>query len=232
MLRRETREAKIQEWIAKGARVNEALKYDVAIAIGNPKDGKNFALCLGVMHLTPEQNGGNHNVFIDIVDRNGQQIRGTYVIDWDWKDRRQNEPKPNPVILDKPIDEAGGNLAMFGGQVVRVQVKDTDSDVVSGMHTYHPDEASGNTIGHHSYYVAFQLTSSPITPPPPPPPPPPPDPPPDNPIPPPNPLPGEELQQVFSALGDIIVILGQMRDLIQEVLDAQNVSGSSASNTG
>jgi hypothetical protein len=218
----------IDKWIKEGGRKNEALKYDVAIAEVNPQPGKKFALCLGVLHLAPQDNMGKHNVYIDLVDKDGKQLRGNYGITWDWKGRTKTEPAPTSVILDKPLYEAGGNLAMFGGQVVHVLVKDTVSDIVSGMHTYHPDEGTGNTIGHHSYYVAFQLLEPGVVPPTPPPEQPePPTPPPDFP-PPPEPPEGEELQQVYTAIGDIIVIMGQLQNLVKEVMGNATASHISA----
>ena len=119
---------------------------------------------IGLHHLTPSENVGKHNVYLDVLDENGKRLSNVK-IGWTWVGRRPDEAAP-PVVLDKPANEPAGNIALGMGQVVSVWVDGSLSDVVKGMHTGHADEIeppmnfAGNTTGHHSYYVVFQRTGS------------------------------------------------------------------------
>ena len=59
----------------------------------------------------------------------------------------------------------------------------TKSDTVTGVHTGHADEETGNTWGHHSFYIVWQLMSGDVVPEPP-----------IDPVDPPQPEPGLEWQ--------------------------------------
>jgi hypothetical protein len=107
---------------------------------------------IGIHHLTGNENRGNHNLYLDVVDSTGK--RRPERVEWGWQGQRPNE-KANPVILDKPPYEPGGNISIGKGQIVWAQVLGQPSDRVSGVTTILPDEGPHNTIGHHSHYVVF-----------------------------------------------------------------------------
>lgn len=114
--------------------------------------------CIGIHHLTPDENAGKHNVFIDVLDAAGTRLHAPTapLVGWTWEGRRENENAP-PITLDKPDAEPGCNVAIDYNQTIAVWVEPPhQSDVVNGMHTRHPDESTGNTLGHHSFYVVFQ----------------------------------------------------------------------------
>ena len=119
---------------------------------------------IGIHKLTPEQNAGKHNLYLDVIDINGKRIPER--IEWGWLGQRQNEIA-NPVILDKPASEPSGNISLGGFQIVWARVLGKPSDTVSNVTTGLPDEGPGNTWGHHSYYVAFLWveTGIPVVPP-------------------------------------------------------------------
>jgi hypothetical protein len=111
--------------------------------------------CIGVHHLKPVENSGLHNVFLMVVDDQGKPIRGIPVA-WDWIGRHADQ-EAVPVPLDKPDPEPMGNIPMGQGQTVTVWVAGAGpSDRVSGLSTTHPDEASGNTLYHHSFLVVWR----------------------------------------------------------------------------
>ena len=142
--------------------------YAVEIVEADVAEGETYWRLIGVHHLLPRENGGNHHVYLDVLDENGKRIRPTAWVGWSWLGRRPEESAP-PVPSDKPDNEPGTNVVINRGQIIEVWVVGTNrdakdkSDMVKNLHANHPDEvlpdgAKLNTIGHHSFYVAFQRT--------------------------------------------------------------------------
>lgn len=133
-------------------------RYGVRLA-PIPASGLTFR-CIGIWHLLPGENGGNHNIFLDVLDQAGNRIQRAEIF-WGWEGMRPGET-PRSAVVDKPANEPGTNISLNYGQTVYLSAdmptfSDHPSDSVSGLHTRHPDEAPGNTLGHHSFYVVFQL---------------------------------------------------------------------------
>lgn len=149
--------------------INDAAAYGVRIVSAEVAEGESYWRVIGVHHLTPEENRGKHNVFLEALDENGQRVRNPIAwAGWTWEGRRPEEAA-NPVPLDKPDNEPANNIVMHFGQIVSVWINGLTpdaaaiSDQVENCHTSHPDELgpSGevwNSIGHHSFYVVFQRT--------------------------------------------------------------------------
>lgn len=115
--------------------------------------------CIGVHHLTGPENRGNHHIYLDVLDEDGERLKGAVIL-YTW----QGHPSdPLKVTCDKPDHEPAANIPLYPGQIVTLWVDTGDvigaSDQVSGIHTAHPDEDAGNTRYHHSFYVVFQLRS-------------------------------------------------------------------------
>ena len=144
---------------------NDATKYGVKITLSHTTPAP--YRCIGVHHLTPDENVGKHHVFLDVLDEQGQRIRQAQ-LEWTWEGRRLEEPAP-PVTIDKPDTEPGTNIAMNWAQTITVSILNQRSDAVTNLHTRHPDEGetNGNSRGHHSFYVVFQRQSGDSPPPPP-----------------------------------------------------------------
>jgi hypothetical protein len=152
-----------------GAPINDAAAYDVRIVETEVADGQEYWRVIGVHHLYPRENFGNHHVYLEALDENGARINSPFAwAGWTW-DGRQPGQRADPILLDKPSYEAAGNIAMHIEQTVAVWIKGlspdgTDlSDKVENIHTRHPDEPLEdgsllNSIGHHSFYVVFQRT--------------------------------------------------------------------------
>jgi len=132
-------------------RENDALAYGVNIEPVEVPVGEAFWKAVRVHHLTPEENHGNHHIFIDVLDEEGQRIYGAQVkVTW---------PGGEQVLtVDKPPNEPGTNFPVWRGQVCSVEALGLPSDKVTGIHTGHPDEGPGNTLFHHSFLVVFQRT--------------------------------------------------------------------------
>ncbi len=147
--------------------VNDALAYGVAIEGAAPAPGTWYWQAVRVHHLTPEENGGNHHIYIDMLDPElggGSNSMGERVFGGrarvTWNDGEQL------VVVDKPLNEPGTNLPMWKWQVCAAEAlglpgRELPSDRVTGLHTGHPDEAVGNTLFHHSFSVTFVKVQAP-----------------------------------------------------------------------
>jgi hypothetical protein len=141
--------------------VNDAQAYGVVVVPATVSPGAWYWQAVRVHHLTPEENGGNHHIFLDILDpatapnpaSPGGRIYGARArITWDGGEQ--------VVTIEKPLNEPGANCPMWKWQVCDVIAlglpgDELPSDRVTGMHTGHPDEAPGNTLFHHSFSVTF-----------------------------------------------------------------------------
>jgi hypothetical protein len=133
-----------------------------------PGSGPNIAHCIGVHLLSGAENGGNHNVFLGVIDASGNRVPNAK-IGWTWEGRTETQMLA-PVPLDKPPDEPPGNIPLNARpnlQIATVWVFGGQSDLVKGL-TPAPDvpEEPGSTWGHRSYLVCFQVgVVLPVTPP-------------------------------------------------------------------
>lgn len=107
---------------------------------------------LGIHHLDPEENRGNHNVYVEMLCKQGDR-EAFRAIHWTWIGRQANQAAPEAFAGQKPLDELV-NLPINLGQIVSVWTN--GSPVVTGLSSNHPDEGDGNTIGHHSFFVCFE----------------------------------------------------------------------------
>jgi len=112
--------------------------------------------CIGVHVLTGDENWGKRNVYLAVLDANGERIPNA-VVEWMWEGR---EEPPLRVVLDKPENEPPGNIALEADMTVSCWLPDCNSARVSGLHTRHTDEPPGNTYGHWSYFVVFRMRGS------------------------------------------------------------------------
>ncbi len=153
---------------AAAALVNLAESYGVQVVPAQVAAGQSYWRVTGVRHLTPDENRGRHNVYVDALDESGHRSREVALrIGWTWDGRHPDEPA-DPKPLDKPDDEPAGTVDIFSGQRIEVWIEGDGlaSDHVANLHTDHPDEPdpSGelwNSRGHHSFHVVFQRTAKP-----------------------------------------------------------------------
>ncbi|MCX7707159.1 MAG: hypothetical protein N2204_04040 [Anaerolineae bacterium] len=147
--------------------INDAVAYGVTIQPAIPTPGSWYWQAVRVHHLTPEENGGRHHIFLDLFDPSlgdggtpyGKRVYGGRLrITWDGGEQI--------VTVDKPANEPGTNFPMWRWQVCTVEAlgmpgAELPSDRVTGLHTGHPDEAPGNTLFHHSFSVTFVKVKAP-----------------------------------------------------------------------
>jgi hypothetical protein len=115
-----------------------------------PGQGDRYFSVAGIHHLTGEENGGNHHVYLDVLDESGKRINGARLM------VVNNGKAPYPVMIDKPDNEAGANVPMYWNDTLKIYVAgDLPSEEAAGFHIRHDDEEPGTTRGHHSFYVVF-----------------------------------------------------------------------------
>lgn len=136
---------------------NDATRYGVEIkSLSNldvSSDAETYWRVVGVHHLTGRENMGNHHIYVDVLDEDGNRIRNARLV------LRQSDRAPVFAVVDKPANEPGTNFPMWASTRATVAVEgDLPSEAVAGLRTDHADEEIGNTWGHHSFYIVFQRT--------------------------------------------------------------------------
>jgi hypothetical protein len=147
--------------------INDAQGYGVVIVPATAAPGAWYWQAVRVHHLTRAENDGNHHIYLDILDPStapdpgsvGGRIFGA-------RARITVEGGEQIVTIDKPLNEPGTNLPMWKWQVcdaiaLGLPGEELVSDRVTGMHTGHPDEGTGNTLFHHSFSVTFLKVRNP-----------------------------------------------------------------------
>lgn len=142
-------------WLRTGETYNDATTddpngYDYGVSIVS--DPNRLWRVLGIHHLTPEENQGNHNVFIEMLCKQGDR-EGFRAIHWTWEGRRENQPAPPIFAGQKPHNELVDLPLNLG---MKLTVWTQGGEVAQGFSSNHPDEGEGNKIGHHSFFVCFQ----------------------------------------------------------------------------
>ena len=97
---------------ASGQPVNDSVSYGVGVHAVNAPTGTSYWAVVGVHHLTPEENRSRHNIFVDVLDEQGQRLRDAQVA-WNWESN--GGAPPEPKRLDKPDDEPGCDIPLFDG---------------------------------------------------------------------------------------------------------------------
>lgn len=136
---------------------NDAAAYGVEIEEADVGEGQPYWRAVRVHHLTPEENGGRHHIFLDVLDEAGERLFGAVRVTWDGQEQ--------VIIAGKRLNEPGANFPTFGGQRCAVEAlglpdQTLPSDRVVNLHSDHPDEPPGNTRFHHSFSVVFQRTTN------------------------------------------------------------------------
>jgi hypothetical protein len=143
---------------------NDAEAYGVSIVPAVVAAGETYWRIVKVHHLTPEENNGQHNVFLDVIDRDGKRVQGAQIA-WGWVGGESGMvttiDKTGQYGADIPIDSIR--------QIIKACVEsELSSDRVRGLSSDHPDEGPvtgwgypGNTVSHHSFAVVWQLADAP-----------------------------------------------------------------------
>lgn len=133
----------------------DTLNYGIALtAVAGPSQP--HWRIIGIHHLTGPENHGQHHLFVDVLNEQGERINNSQVT------IRRNGQTPATLTLDKPANEPGTNTHMHFNDTLSISVNwaGLPSDTAAGFHTRHEDDdPPGTTRGHHSYYIVFQKTA-------------------------------------------------------------------------
>lgn len=128
----------------------EPVNREIALEMGG------YYKIVGVRHLLPQENGGNHHLFMDVLDGLGGRTRFVAVA-WDWEGRREGQ-RHDPVILDKPLNEPGGNIPIGSKQIIWAQpLTPAPAERITHVHTQVAVADGGNSLYHHSFYVLWKF---------------------------------------------------------------------------
>ena len=120
-----------------------------------------------VHHLSPQENGNQHNVFVDCLDSMGYWADTSRLkVAYTWEGRRLDEQAP-PRPFEKRPPEPRAQLDLHRGQKITCWIDDPTlpSDRVVGLRSDVQDVA-GNNLFHNSFVVLFQLQQGePVEPP-------------------------------------------------------------------
>lgn len=136
---------------------NEAGDIGVWITDSDARPGEYHWEIAWIKVLSPSENGGNHNVFMDAT-RDGNAVRGL-IVDWGWEGMTPSQKRDidqRPLYLNKPVVEFGGDIAPHAGQVVWGQIKNQPSQTFGGFDIRRHGPGGGLSWGHWSIYVLFK----------------------------------------------------------------------------
>ena len=155
-----------QQFVRDGGEtpVNDAVSYGVGVHPVNVPAGATYWKVVGIHHLTPTENRSRHNIYVDVLDEQGQRLRDV-LVGWNWEGN--NEAPPEAKRLDKPEDEPGCDIPISEG-TFKLWLTGAPSEEVFGIHYRHADEPAPdgellNTFGHHTFYVVFQRARKGVT---------------------------------------------------------------------
>lgn len=150
--------------------INDAKTYGVTLDTADVPEGALYWKCKRIHHLTADENSGNHNIYVNVFRMDGSDPARVFKEDnaplvtdqrpdvqMFWPDGTAKIP------LEKSWpDEPMGNGVLTRDGVGVMVLSEIDSDRVLNLHTNHPDELKedgtiGNSNGHHSFLVEWQL---------------------------------------------------------------------------
>ena len=94
--------------------INDAEAYGVRVVPVAAPAGQTVWRTVRVHHLTPAENGGNHHIYLDLLDEQGRRVNGARA--------RVTWPGGEQIVtVDKPPTEPGTNCPMWKKQIYAVE---------------------------------------------------------------------------------------------------------------
>ncbi len=149
------------QFLRNNPRYNNAEDYGIEIL---PKENSNWLV--SVYHLLPDENRGNHSIYIEVLCK--QNERQTFrAVHWGWQGMSaQQKNEIGAIFADKPDNEIKSHpifseqhiwLGICGGDTIKNIHTQIDPDIPAS------DGSDGNKRFHHSYLVLFQEVDKDIT---------------------------------------------------------------------
>lgn len=166
---RKTSEHLVPAAVTLRGSVNEAEAYGVRLEPANAPGNSPFWQVINVRHLSADENRGKHNIFVRVLDANGQRDRNPSLrVAYTWEGRRPDERAPLRPLDKGDADIGHADIDINKGQRISVWIEGDGlpSARVVNLHTDHEaneqtsDGQDGNTRFHHSFLVTFQRSQS------------------------------------------------------------------------
>jgi PKD repeat protein len=113
-------------------------------------------------HLTCEENAGKHNLFTAFYYADGLRVEQGWQNKVGWA-KNAHISGELPLEKNETIgqDWIHGNLDLYWNDNASLEYLNLDGSLfqiqrISGVHTRHPDECPGNTLGHHSFVAVYE----------------------------------------------------------------------------
>lgn len=137
--------------------------YDVTIhAPPSVQPSERWWRLVKLRHLTCEENAGKHNLFTAFYYLDGTRVEEGWQNKVGWKksaDISGELPlEKNEIIAEDLIH---GNLDLYWNDNASLEYLNLNGSIfqiqrISGVHTRHPDECPGNSLGHHSFIAVYE----------------------------------------------------------------------------
>ena len=139
--------------------VNDAEHYGISVtAVADLKPGDWYYQVIMVHHYTPQENDGRHNLYMTVLDENGERVVGAKVAVLN-----HGNNQTTYVTCDKPISEPAGNCQLNPQDRMSCSVDGSAGESAGIFHTQWPAEPpptawghNGNDVSHHSFLVLFK----------------------------------------------------------------------------
>ena len=136
-------------------------KYDLEIALPDEAvaPGQLYWKIVLVKRLPGAENNGGHNLYLDVLDKDGDRLKDAVVT------VHNVNNVVMPIQIDKPPEEFN-DIPIWKEDLFTASVDFQStgymSEFITGIHTRHADEEIGNTWGHFSFLVVWQLVQQPF----------------------------------------------------------------------
>ena len=147
------------EWIGwrtkqfVGTPGNLAKDYGVSVLrVPEEERPQGYWDCLGVHHLTPDENNGQRRVFVEVLGADWERAAATVA----WASENQyGDARMGMMRTCMRPAAAAAVIWPDERTVVSVWMNGGLSDMVRYLHANHPDDGLGNERGFQSFFVVF-----------------------------------------------------------------------------
>ena len=137
--------------------------YDITIHPSpSVESGERWWKLVKLRHLNCAENSGKHNLFIAFYYLDGSRVEQGWQNKVGWT-------KSAGISGELPLEKADrigddgihGNLDLYWNDNASLEYLNLNQNIfpiqrISGVHTRHPDECPGNTLGHHSFVAVYE----------------------------------------------------------------------------
>lgn len=129
-------------------------RFGAEVVSCSPAAGERYWRIVEARHVGHEF-GGNQHVFVSARGEDGGERRGDTVRFW----RGDNAAEETKTLDKRAGERYGADIVINWNDTITAQMDGFPSDFITGLHT-RAGEFNGGYRAHHSFYVAWRLTSA------------------------------------------------------------------------